>query len=208
MAKYKIVAHLIDPSLQDEETLTDEYLRDWEIIERGGKQAMKLLYKKYPIDSNTCENFNSTDKYILEQDGDGIYLFKRCDDMTESKFNKQTIKLNESQLRKIVTECTKQVLKEGFFNVPGNNVAEMAKLPSDVFKMNNWVYRTESKGNGELVLQCFTNNNSLRALSYPSFDKVLSDLRKYYELHNSTTQVEEIEGPSDRGVFIKLTKRQ
>lgn len=111
MARYKIVAHLIDPSLQDETTLTKEYLRDWEIIEKGGKEAMKLLYSKYPIDSNAYENFNSTMKYKLEQDADGIYLFKRCDDMIESKY-KQTVKLNEAQLRQIVAESVKNILSE------------------------------------------------------------------------------------------------
>ena len=114
MARYKIVAHLIDPELQDRKTLTKEYLRDFDFIERGGKGAMELLYNKYPIDSNAYEDFNSTDEFKLEQDADGIYLFKRCDGMKESKKRQNTVKLNESQLRKIVAESVKKVLKESF----------------------------------------------------------------------------------------------
>ena len=79
---------------------------------------------------------------------------------------KKTIKLNESQLKKIVAESVKRVLKESFIGADNqfdDNVAQKAKSADDVFKLNYWKYRSISKDNdnGKYVLRCYTDNNSM-----------------------------------------------
>ena len=128
----------------------------------------------------------------------------------EAKKNKQTIKLNESELKKIVAESVKIVLKESFIggdNQFGDNVAQKAQSPSDVFRMNYWTGRTESKGNGELVLRCYTDNNSMATRNYPDFEKVVNDLNQYYKLHGSksiATAMDEFNG--EPGEFLRINK--
>ena len=73
--KYKIVAHLISPDLQDEKTRTAEYEK--EFSKYCDVRNIEEFEKKYPIDSNVVEEFDSIVDYILEADADGIYLFKK-----------------------------------------------------------------------------------------------------------------------------------
>ena len=77
--KYKLVAHLISPELQDKEIVTDEYVRDYERfsdVSNGGEFLMK-----YPIESNVVEEFDVdcdyVRDYLLNEDDDGIYLFQK-----------------------------------------------------------------------------------------------------------------------------------
>ncbi len=116
----------------------------------------------------------------------------------------------ESKLNRIVAESVKRVLKESFIGGDNqfDNIAQKAQSPSDVFKMNYWIYKTESKGNGELVLRCYTDNNSLKTRNYPEFEKVVNDLNDYYKLHGSKTIAQAL--PDDgvsRGRLLKITKK-
>ena len=77
--KYKLVAHLVSPELQDKEIVTDEYIRDYERfsdVSNGGEFLMK-----YPIESNVVEEFDVdcdyVRDYLLNEDDDGIYLFQK-----------------------------------------------------------------------------------------------------------------------------------
>ena len=77
--KYKLVAHLISPELQDKEIVTDGYVRDYERfsdVSNGGEFLMK-----YPIESNVVEEFDVDCDYVcdylLNEDDDGIYLFQK-----------------------------------------------------------------------------------------------------------------------------------
>ena len=77
--KYKLVAHLISPELQDKEIVTDGYVRDYERfsdVSNGGEFLMK-----YPIESNVVEEFDIDCDYVcdylLNEDDDGIYLFQK-----------------------------------------------------------------------------------------------------------------------------------
>lgn len=123
---------------------------------------------------------------------------------------KNTIKLTENQLNEIVTESVKRILKEGLFTKTefDENVVQKAQCPSDVFKLNYWTGRTESKGNGELVLRCYTDNNSMQTRNYPEFEKVVNDLNQYYKLHGSKTVAQALpyDGVS-RGRLLKITKQ-
>ena len=77
--KYKLVAHLISPELQDKEIVTDEYIRDYENFSDLSDEEEFLM--KYPIESNVVEEFNIDCDYVcdylLNEDGDGIYLFQK-----------------------------------------------------------------------------------------------------------------------------------
>lgn len=152
MARYKIIAHLINPSLQDDKTLTDEYINDYDFIRNGGKQAIGYFMEKYPIDSNAYENLNSTNEYEIEEDADGIYLFKKCENVTESKRKK--VKLTETQLKQIVAESVKRVLKEmdeftphgykGMNNYGGNEIqisdsGDSARLKFQDGEVTDWL---------------------------------------------------------------------
>ena len=77
--KYKLVAHLISPELQDKEIVTDEYIRDYKRFSDVSNGEEFLM--KYPIESNVVEEFDVDCDYVcdylLNEDGDGIYLFQK-----------------------------------------------------------------------------------------------------------------------------------
>ena len=73
--KYKLVAHLISPELQDKEIVTDEYIRDYENF--SDLSDVEDFLKKYPVESNVVKEFNIDCDYVLDEDGDGIYLFQK-----------------------------------------------------------------------------------------------------------------------------------
>lgn len=73
--KYKLVAHLISPELQDKEIVTDEYIRDYERFSDVCNGEEFLM--KYPIESNVVEEFNIDCDYLVNEDDDGIYLFQK-----------------------------------------------------------------------------------------------------------------------------------
>ena len=77
--KYKLVAHLISPELQDKEIVTDEYIRDYKRFSDVSNGEEFLM--KYPIESNVVEEFNAdcdyVSDYLLSEDDDGIYLFQK-----------------------------------------------------------------------------------------------------------------------------------
>lgn len=77
--KYKLVAHLISPELQDKEIVTDEYIRDYENF--SDLSDVEEFLMKYPVESNVVKEFNIdcdyVCDYVLDEDGDGIYLFEK-----------------------------------------------------------------------------------------------------------------------------------
>ena len=77
--KYKLVAHLVSPELQDKEIVTDEYIRDYERF--GDVSNEEEFLMKYPIESNVVEEFDVdcdyVRDYLLNEDDDGIYLFQK-----------------------------------------------------------------------------------------------------------------------------------
>ena len=77
--KYKLVAHLISPELQDKEIVTDEYIRDYENF--SDLSDVEEFLMKYPIESNVVEEFDVdcdyVRNYLLNEDDDGIYLFQK-----------------------------------------------------------------------------------------------------------------------------------
>ena len=77
--KYKLVAHLVSPELQDKEIVTDEYIRDYKRFSDVSNGEEFLM--KYPIESNVVEEFDVdcdyVRDYLLNEDDDGIYLFQK-----------------------------------------------------------------------------------------------------------------------------------
>lgn len=77
--KYKLVAHLVSPELQDKEIVTDEYIRDYKRFSDVSNGEEFLM--KYPIESNVVEEFDIdcdyVSDYLLSEDDDGIYLFQK-----------------------------------------------------------------------------------------------------------------------------------
>ena len=77
--KYKLVAHLVSPELQDKEIVTDEYIRDYKRFSDVSNGEEFLM--KYPIESNVVEEFDIdcdyVRDYLLNEDDDGIYLFQK-----------------------------------------------------------------------------------------------------------------------------------
>ena len=125
---------------------------------------------------------------------------------------KNSVKLTESQIKKIVSESVRKILKESFIGGDNqfDNVVQKAKSADDVFKLNYWKYRIESsdKNNGKYVLRCYRDNNSLKTRNYPDFEKVVNDLNQYYKLHGSKTIAQAL--PDDgvsRGRLLKITTK-
>lgn len=77
---FKLIAYIIDPdnewqrgSLSDE-----EYRQVMSDYERSRDGDLKT-FMKYKVDSDTIEEFGTQDKYHIDEDADGLYLFKRID---------------------------------------------------------------------------------------------------------------------------------
>lgn len=156
---------------------------------------------------NKRKNESKNMKNMIKESLNNFYSAQDSNGNTK----KNIIKLNESELKKIVAESVKMVLKESFIggdNQFDDNVAQKAQSPSDIFRMNYWICRTESKGNGKLILRCYTDNNSMATRNYPDFEKVVNDLNQYYKLHGSKSIAQAL--PDDgvsRGRLLKITKR-
>ena len=152
-----------------------------------------------PVESN-----NITDWKPIEP----FYVTGIVDKFTK---NGNSMKITENELKGIVSESVKRILKEGLIHPTeyGNDIVFKAQSPSQIFKLNNWTYTTESKDNGVLMLRCYTdNNNSFEMGNFPEFEKVVDDLNKFYKYHGSKTVAEAI--PDDgvsRGRLLKVYKR-
>ena len=77
--KYKLVAHLVSPELQDNGIVSEKYIRDYERFSDVSNGEEFLM--KYPIESNVVEEFDADCDYVcdylLNEDDDGIYLFQK-----------------------------------------------------------------------------------------------------------------------------------
>ena len=77
----------------------------------------------------------------------------------------------------------------------------------DVFFSDGWTYKkiqTNDKHN--IIIQCFTNNNSLSTREYLPFDELLDDINIFYEDTGGNYKAERIE-PTDnqqKGEFVKI----
>lgn len=72
---YLLVGMLLHPkgNYEDDEVAVADYY----IVADGGKTAIELLKTKYKVDSDNVENFYNYAPYIMSEDSDGYYLFKR-----------------------------------------------------------------------------------------------------------------------------------
>ena len=84
---YQMVSYLIDPNApwQSGELSLDEYEeenRDFKLLKYSAgklnKQVMNI-FRKYQINNGAVEEHNSEEPFIMDWDGDGIYLLKRID---------------------------------------------------------------------------------------------------------------------------------
>lgn len=87
-SKYQIVGYLIDPNLewqrkQLSRTAYIEAKSDYDAImnnfENGTSPTEDVLtiFNKYAIDNGNVETLNSNDEFVIDVDGDGVYLLKR-----------------------------------------------------------------------------------------------------------------------------------
>lgn len=68
--EYKMVACIIES-----EDMGEEARADYEAIENGEDDAVERLLK-YKVESNVTEFFINENKYVIDTDADGVYLFK------------------------------------------------------------------------------------------------------------------------------------
>ena len=174
---------------------------------KNNKNDIKY-YEEHPDGEYSKNAINKAKKNIQTIKGYGKELLNKR--KNENKNMKNSVKLTESQIKKIVSESVRKILKESFIGGDNqfDNVAQKAQSPSDIFRMNYWICRTESKGNGELILRCYTDNNSMATRNYPDFEKVVNDLNQYYKLHGSKSIAQAL--PDDgvsRGRLLKITKK-
>lgn len=92
----------------------------------------------------------------------------------------QKTNFSESDLKTVVYESVKKILKEGLFNrtrMEGN-----PQKASDVIRGNGWSAKTVRKDANELVLRCYKNNDAVFATddSLP-FNELVEDLNIYFE---------------------------
>lgn len=176
---------------------------------KNNKNDIKY-YQERPDGEYSKNAINKAKKNIQTIKGYGKELLNKR--KNENKNMKNSVKLTESQIKKIVSESVRKILKESFIGGDNqfDNVAQKAKRAKDVFKLNYWKYRfiSNDKNNGELVLRCYTDNNSLKTRNYPDFEKVVNDLNQYYKLHGSKSIAQAL--PDDdvsRGRLLKITTK-
>ena len=176
---------------------------------KNNKNDIKY-YEEHPDGEYSKNAINKAKKNIQAIKGYGKELLNKR--KNENKNMKNSVKLTESQIKKIVSESVRKILKESFIGGDNqfDNVAQKAKSRDDVFKLNYWKYRIESidENNGEYILRCYTNNNSMETRNYADFEKVVNDLNQYYKLHGYKTIAQAL--PDDgvsRGRLLKITKK-
>lgn len=155
------------------------------------KEASQFYYdfKKVIMNKNfTLNNLVILAKDIENDTTSGTNIIPDASRFPSSPYFGHKEDFYESKLNRIVAESVKKVLKESFAGADNqfdDNVAQKAKSGNDVFKLNYWKYRFISKdeNNGEYVLRCYTDNNSMETRNYPEFEKVVNDLNEYYKLH-------------------------
>ena len=176
---------------------------------KNNKKDIKY-YEEHPDGEYSKNAINKAKKNIQTIKGYGKELLNKR--KNENKNMKNSVKLTKSQIKKIVSESVRKILKESFIGGDNqfDNVAQKAKSADDVFKLNYWKYRfiSEDEDNGKYVLRCYTDNNSLETRNYPDFEKVVNDLNQYYKLHGSKSIAQAL--PDDgvsRGRLLKITKK-
>ena len=176
---------------------------------KNNKNDIKY-YEEHPDGEYSKNAINKAKKNIQTIKGYGKELLNKR--KNENKNMKNSVKLTESQIKKIVSESVRKILKESFIGGDNqfDNVAQKAKSADDVFKLNYWKYRfiSEDEDNGKYVLRCYTDNNSLETRNYPDFEKVVNDLNQYYKLHGSKSIAQAL--PDDgvsKGRLLKITKK-
>ena len=75
MNTYKMIGWINNPSLMG--IKSDEALADYASIEKKDNVALALLKDKYNVPYGNTEEFDSDEKYIIDEDADGIYLFEK-----------------------------------------------------------------------------------------------------------------------------------
>lgn len=117
---------------------------------------------------------------------------------------KNTIKLDENEITKVVYEATKKALNEGFYyRTYPEGKPEKA---SDVITGNGWSARVVSKEPGKIVLKCHQNSDSWLALDdVLPFDELVEDLNIYYE--DKGLPIRATGEDNDEGWFITVQRQ-
>jgi hypothetical protein len=91
------------------------------------------------------------------------------------------IKLNESELSEVVYRAVKKTLNEMNLFHRTRFEGKPQKI-QDVFKGNGWKCKKISKGQNELVVRCFKDNDAILGTddSLP-FDELVQDFNIYFE---------------------------
>ena len=93
--QYQVVAYLIDPNAdwQRGELSSDSYeesKRDFELLSNLdgnlNRQAMNI-FRKYQINNGAVEEHDSEEPFMMDIDGDGIYLLKRIDQNVQAAWH-------------------------------------------------------------------------------------------------------------------------
>ena len=76
MNKYKMIACLLN---FEEEALKEPTKKDYDFIadEHNPFEERKERLAQYGINSNVVEEHKSEDKYIIDEDADGLYLLEK-----------------------------------------------------------------------------------------------------------------------------------
>jgi hypothetical protein len=113
------------------------------------------------------------------------------------------MKLNEQELKTIVYDSVKNILKEGIFY--RTRPEGKPKSASDVIKGNGWTARVVSKDANSVTIRCYTHSDSLFGMDDPlPFDELVEDLNIYYEDKGSPCRAEGQE--TDKGAFITVRR--
>ena len=76
MSKYKIIACLLN---FEDEVLNEPTKKDYDFIadENNPFEERKERLAQYRINSNVVEEHKTEDKYIIDEDADGLYLLEK-----------------------------------------------------------------------------------------------------------------------------------
>lgn len=72
---YQLVGMLLQPYGNYDNDI--DAIRDWEKMQEDDNFAFEQLLNKYQVESDNIESFECIADYLIDDDADGIYLFKK-----------------------------------------------------------------------------------------------------------------------------------
>lgn len=84
MSNYRLIGMILHPEGNYD---NPDSIADYNVISKNEDNAVELLRDKYFVESDVTESFPLDDEYVIDEDGDGFYLFEKIQTITKHMEN-------------------------------------------------------------------------------------------------------------------------